>query len=145
MPVMTWWAVSLMLLSHDFGNGVLSAINCCDLLPIFIAVLVWLTRVMFIGSMAVAGDQLFDFSRPPKRRPPNHNNANQKHHQHAQHCSSQARRHIPPKTGPTQQRPPAQTPVRRPAPLRTGVKQPVAPPQLLATYRAVFVRSKRVA
>jgi hypothetical protein len=64
--VMTWWAVSLTLLSHDFGNEVLSRDQLLRFVPIFVAVLVWLTRIMFIGSMSIAGDHLFDFGRKPQ-------------------------------------------------------------------------------
>lgn len=61
--VMTWWAVSLTLLSHDFGNEVLGRETLLSVVPIFVAVLVWLTRILFIGAFTVAGDHIFDFSR----------------------------------------------------------------------------------
>src|SRR5690606_37415722 len=47
--VMTWWAVSLTLLSHDFGNEVLTREQLLRYVPVFVAVLVWLTRILFIG------------------------------------------------------------------------------------------------
>ena len=46
--VMTWWAVSLTLLNHDFGNEVLTRAQLLKAVPIFVAVLVWLTRILFI-------------------------------------------------------------------------------------------------
>ncbi|HFQ93769.1 MAG TPA: hypothetical protein ENK32_07150, partial [Anaerolineae bacterium] len=58
--VMTWWAVNLTLLQHDFGNEVLSREQLLLWVPIFVAVLVWLTRILFIGAFSVAGEQLFD-------------------------------------------------------------------------------------
>jgi hypothetical protein len=61
--VMTWWAVSLTLLNHEFGNEVLSRAQLLKTVPIFVAVLVWLTRILFIGAISVAGDHLFDFGR----------------------------------------------------------------------------------
>jgi hypothetical protein len=61
--VMTWWAVSLTLLSHDFGNEVLSRAQLLNYVPVFVAILVWLTRILFIGALSVAGDHLFDFGR----------------------------------------------------------------------------------
>jgi hypothetical protein len=61
--VMTWWAVSLTLLNHNFGNEVLSRETLLSVVPIFVAVLVWLTRILFIGAFTVAGDHIFDFSR----------------------------------------------------------------------------------
>lgn len=61
--VMTWWAVSLTLLNHDFGNEVLSRETLLQSVPIFVAVLVWLTRILFIGAFTVAGEHIFDFGR----------------------------------------------------------------------------------
>jgi hypothetical protein len=63
--VMTWWAVSLTLLSHDFGNEVLSREMLLRYVPIFVAMLVWLTRILFIGAFSVTGESLFEFSRKP--------------------------------------------------------------------------------
>ncbi len=60
--VMTWWAVSLTLLNHDFGNEVLSRAQLLKYVPIFVAVLVWLTRILFIGAFTVAGEHIFDFN-----------------------------------------------------------------------------------
>lgn len=57
--IMTWWAVSLTLLSHDLGNEVLSRAQLLEVVPIFVAVLVWLTRILFIGALTVAGSYLF--------------------------------------------------------------------------------------
>lgn len=59
---MTWWAVSLTLLNHDFGNEVLSREQLLQVVPIFVAILVWLTRILFIGAFTVAGEHIFDFS-----------------------------------------------------------------------------------
>ena len=66
--VMTWWAVNLTLLSHPFGNEVLSREQLLQLVPPFVAVLVWLTRILFIGAFAVAGDQFFRQERPAGQR-----------------------------------------------------------------------------
>lgn len=61
--IMTWWAVSLTLLNHSFGNEVMSRETLLQVVPIFVAVLVWLTRILFIGAFTVAGEHIFDFSR----------------------------------------------------------------------------------
>lgn len=61
--LMTWWAVSLTLLDHDFGNEVLSRGQLLQIVPIFVAVLVWLTRILFIGALTVAGGHLVAFGR----------------------------------------------------------------------------------
>lgn len=61
--VMTWWAVSVTLLNNDFGNEVLNRQQLLRYVPIFVAVLVWLTRILFIGSLTIAGDTLFGGTR----------------------------------------------------------------------------------
>ncbi len=62
--VMTWWAVNITLLSHDFGNEVLSRQQLLQVVPVFVAVLVWLTRILFIGALSVAGGHLVARPRP---------------------------------------------------------------------------------
>lgn len=71
--VMTWWAVSLTLLNHPFGNEVLSREQLLYSVPVFIAALVWLTRILFIGAFSVAGEYIFDSAivgagQPAQRR-----------------------------------------------------------------------------
>lgn len=61
--VMTWWAVSLTLLNHELGNEVLSREQLLRYVPIFVAVLVWLTRILFIGAFSMTGGQLRDGRR----------------------------------------------------------------------------------
>lgn len=65
--MMTWWAVSVTLLSHDLGNEILSREQLLQTVPVFVAVLVWLTRILFIGAFTVAGDHLF--KAQPAQRP----------------------------------------------------------------------------
>lgn len=73
--IMTWWAVSLTLLNHDLGNEILSRGQLLEIVPIFVAALVWLTRILFIGALTVAGGYLFsdatkeETSRKPVRQP----------------------------------------------------------------------------
>lgn len=119
--VMTWWAVSLLLLSHDFGNEVLSRDQLLKFVPVFIAALVWLTRILFIGSMAVAGDQLFDFGRSAKQpvTQPQQNQAKAPQQTRPALQQPTAQAYSSPTAKPSQQRSPSPTPVRRPAPLRT--------------------------
>ena len=57
--IMTWWAISLTLLTHDFGNEVLSREQLLRWVPFFVATLVWLTRILFIGAISVAGEYMF--------------------------------------------------------------------------------------
>ena len=52
---MTWYATLIVLLGHEIGNEVVSRETLLQYVPIFIAVLVWLTRVLFIGTMTLIG------------------------------------------------------------------------------------------
>lgn len=61
--IMTWWAVSLTLLSHEFGNEVLGREALLRYVPIFVAALVWLTRILFIGAFSVAGEDVLGMRR----------------------------------------------------------------------------------
>ncbi len=65
--VMTWWAVSVTLLNNNFGNEVLSRDQLLSYVPIFVAVLVWLTRILFIGSLSIAGVHLLSSKRAARR------------------------------------------------------------------------------
>jgi len=61
--MLTWWGVSLAILNHQtLGNAVVERSTLLRLVPIFVAVLVWLIRVLIIGSFSVAGDRLFSQS-----------------------------------------------------------------------------------
>lgn len=68
--IMTWWAVSLTLLSHEFGNEVLGREQLLTIVPIFVAGLVLLTRILFIGAFSVAGEQVFDLAGSGKTNQP---------------------------------------------------------------------------
>ncbi len=67
--LMTWWAINLTLLNHQFGNEVLSRDQLLHVVPIFVAVLVWLTRILFIGAFSVMGDHLFRQPAAGERAP----------------------------------------------------------------------------
>jgi len=58
--LLTWWGVSIALLNHEsLGNAVMSEEMLLRVVPIFVAVMVWLIRVLIIGTFSVAGDRLF--------------------------------------------------------------------------------------
>ncbi|HEY58947.1 MAG TPA: hypothetical protein G4O04_10540 [Anaerolineae bacterium] len=99
--MLTWWGVSVALVNHmPEGSQVLSYHTITRVVPIFVAVLVWLIRVMIIGTISVAGERLFtvgEASLAPRRvrstptRTP-------RTAQRAMHASSAARRVSTPAT-----------------------------------------------
>ena len=58
--VLTWWAVSVALVGHSaLGNAVVGRETLVRVVPLFVAVLVWLIRVLMIGSFTLGGNRLF--------------------------------------------------------------------------------------
>lgn len=60
--VLTWWGVSVALVNHDsFRNTTIDQGKILFYVPIFVAILVWLIRVLIIGTISLTGDKLFSF------------------------------------------------------------------------------------
>jgi hypothetical protein len=58
--MLTWWGVSIAILNHQtLGNAIVARETLLRIVPIFVAVMVWLIRVLIIGTISVAGDRLF--------------------------------------------------------------------------------------
>ena len=58
--MLTWWGVSVAVLNHTSAGGVLlGQATMTKTVPIFVAVMVWLIRVVIIGTFSVAGENLF--------------------------------------------------------------------------------------
>jgi len=58
---LTWWGVSVAIVNHasTAGNAVIGSATLIKVVPIFVAVMVWLIRVLIIGTFSVSGDNLF--------------------------------------------------------------------------------------
>jgi hypothetical protein len=66
--MLTWWGVSIAILGHEtLGNAVVDRATLLEVVPIFVAVMVWLSRVLIIGTFSVAGERLF--SQSDRRKP----------------------------------------------------------------------------
>ena len=92
--ILTWWGVSVAIISHTSAGGVLVGQETMTrVVPVFVAVMVWLIRVLIIGTFSVAGENLFSLAdERPWPRPQ------------------------------TNSRRPASEPARRPAPAPTYVR-----------------------
>lgn len=69
--MLTWWGVSIAVLNHQtLGNAVVERATLLKVVPIFVAIMVWLIRVLIIGTISIAGDRLFSQAdaRKPARR-----------------------------------------------------------------------------
>ncbi len=71
---LTWWAVSIALLSHNgLGNEILGREDLLSSVPLFVAMLVWLIRVLMIGTFTLSSSHFVArslFAR--KTRKPEH-------------------------------------------------------------------------
>ena len=67
--MLTWWGVSLALLSHQgLGNEILGRDTLLAAVPIFVSVLVWVIRILLIGMLSMAGSKLFSQMEEVLRR-----------------------------------------------------------------------------
>jgi hypothetical protein len=58
--MLTWWGVSIALLNRQSaGTAVIDSQLLLKVVPVFVAVMVWLIRVLIIGTFSVAGDRMF--------------------------------------------------------------------------------------
>jgi hypothetical protein len=66
--LLTWWGVSLAVLGHEtLGNAIINRVTMLRIVPVFVAVMVWLIRVLIIGTFSLAGDRLFTQSEQRNR------------------------------------------------------------------------------
>jgi hypothetical protein len=67
--MLTWWGVSIALLTHNsLGNEILNREQLLAAVPVFVAVLVWLIRILIIGTFSLAGNRLFSQAEEGLRR-----------------------------------------------------------------------------
>ncbi|NWF63600.1 MAG: hypothetical protein HXY38_04760 [Chloroflexi bacterium] len=58
--MLTWWGVSVAIQNHNaVGGGLVGQEAMKTIVPIFVACMVWLIRVLLIGTFSVAGERLF--------------------------------------------------------------------------------------
>ena len=69
--ILTWWGVSMAVVNHQLqSTSVMDPSTVMKVVPVFVAVMVWLIRILIIGSLSYAGDRLF----PAADRPRTYNN-----------------------------------------------------------------------
>jgi len=59
--ILTWWGVSVAIVNHTSasGNVVVNATTMTKVVPIFVAAMILLIRILLIGTFSIAGDRLF--------------------------------------------------------------------------------------
>jgi len=58
--ILTWWGVSIAIAEHvNQGSSILANTSLEKVIPVFVAILVWLIRIMIIGTFSVSGEKFF--------------------------------------------------------------------------------------
>ena len=58
--MLTWYGVSLAIINHSsLGGSVIPPSTLLTVVPIFVAIMVWVIRVLIIGTFSIAGNRLF--------------------------------------------------------------------------------------
>lgn len=61
--MLTWWGVSVAIQNHNaVGGSLVGQATMTTVVPIFVACMVWLIRVLLIGTFSVAGERLFSMA-----------------------------------------------------------------------------------
>jgi len=62
--ILTWWGVSMAIVNHSVrSTSVVDPNTLTKVVPIFVAVMVWVIRVLIIGTLSVAGDRVLNGER----------------------------------------------------------------------------------
>jgi len=62
--ILTWWGVSMAIVSHPVrSTPVVDTNTLTHVVPVFVAVMVWVIRVLIIGTLSVAGDRMLNSDR----------------------------------------------------------------------------------
>ena len=68
--ILTWWGVSVAILNHTSEGGILvGQTTLTKAVPVLVAVMVWMIRVLIIGTFSIAGENMFSMAddRPASR------------------------------------------------------------------------------
>jgi hypothetical protein len=72
--MLTWWGVSIAIVENGnlISSQVVGKSTLLHVVPVFVAVMVWLIRVLIIGTFSVSGERLFSQGdEKPNFRPAN--------------------------------------------------------------------------
>mgnify|MGYP001251207374 CR=1 FL=1 len=57
--ILTWWGVSMAVVNHPIqSSSVIDPQTIANVVPVFVAVMVWVIRILIIGTLALAMDRL---------------------------------------------------------------------------------------
>jgi len=60
---LTWWGVAVAVRSHrELASLVISQHTLANVVPVFVALMVWLIRVLIIGTFSMSGERMFSMA-----------------------------------------------------------------------------------
>ena len=124
---LTWWGVSVAISNNGNlqSNSAMSAATLAKFVPIFVAAMVWLVRVLIIGTFSLAGDRLFTTA-----------NQHQQYQSPRPYAAPQPQQQPRPTYQPSQNRTsinqPSNQPILRPA---SQIARPANTPTTTSTFR----------
>ena len=66
--ILTWWGISMAIVSHSVqSTAVIEASTLTKIVPIFVALMVWVIRILIIGSLSMASDRMLRAGIRPSR------------------------------------------------------------------------------
>ncbi len=69
--MLTWWGVALAIVNHQsLGGSIIARDTLILVVPIFVAIMVWVIRVLIIGTFSLAGNRLFTQAETPGQSHP---------------------------------------------------------------------------
>lgn len=58
--VLTWWGVSLAVVNRSLASAAfINPTTLTQIVPVFVALMIWITRILLIGTFSAAGPRLF--------------------------------------------------------------------------------------
>jgi len=65
---LTWWGVSVAMENRQIaGTAIIESSTLMTAVPVFVAVMVWVIRILIIGTFSSMGDRLFRSDTRPRR------------------------------------------------------------------------------
>ena len=63
--VLTWWGVSMAISNHSIASrAMMDQKTITVVVPLFVSLMVWVIRILLIGSLSMAGERIFSGGQP---------------------------------------------------------------------------------
>jgi len=63
---LAWWGISVAVMDYTaLGSSLVSRATLTKAVPVFVAIMVWLIRILIIGTFSLAGECLFSMDTRP--------------------------------------------------------------------------------